>query len=112
AEAAGRRLDAADRLVARLLVVPPRPDLATYRQRLDALDDGVVRVHVAVEAADLAVGDDVDAGPLHVPDGSIGGVVEHLLEVAGAGVAGLVRLHQGEPPAGLAVGADHRGRQK
>ena len=39
AEAAARRLDAADRLVARLLVVAPRTGLAADGQRLDALDD-------------------------------------------------------------------------
>ena len=44
----------------------------------------VVGVDVAVEAAHLAVGDDVDARALHVADGGVGGVVEHLVEVAGA----------------------------
>src|SRR4030095_2686824 len=112
AEATRRCFDTTDRLVARLLIVAPGPDLAAHRQRLDALDDGVVRIDVAVEAADLAIGDDVDAGALHVADGRVGRVVEHLLEVSGTGVAGLVGLHQCEPPAGLAVRADHRGRQK
>src|SRR5207245_4608153 len=60
AEPARRRLDPADRLVTGLLVVAPRACFAADRDRLDTLDDRVVRIHVAVEAADLAVGDDVD----------------------------------------------------
>src|ERR671918_2325100 len=111
AQAARRRLDAADRLVARLLVVAPGADLAPHRQRLDPLDDGVVGIDVAVQPAHLAVGDDVDAGGLHVADGRVGGIVEHLLEIAGARLAGLVGPHEREPPAGLAVGADDRRRQ-
>src|SRR4029077_20482875 len=89
AEAPRRRLDAADGLVARLLIVAPGPRLAAHGQRLDALDDGVVRVDVAVQAPDPAVRDDVEAGALHVPDGRVRGIVEHLLEVARAELAGL-----------------------
>src|SRR6266481_1432713 len=106
------RLDAADRLVARLLVVAPRPGLAAHRQGRDALDDGVVGIHVAVEAADFSVGDDVEPRALHVADGGVGGVVEHLVEVAGAVLAGLDLLDGGEPPPGLAVGADDGGRNE
>jgi hypothetical protein len=112
AEAALGRLDAARRLVARLLVIAPGPGLAPHRQGLDALDDGVVGIDVAVEAAHLAVGDDVEARALHVADGGVGRVVEHLVEVARAVLAGLVRLHGGEPPAGLAVGAHDGGRDQ
>src|SRR5437879_5419452 len=83
AEAAGRRLDAPDRLVARLLVVPPGTRLAAHRQRLDALDDRIVRVDVPVKPAHLAVGNDVDSGPLHVADRGIGGIVHRLLEIGG-----------------------------
>jgi hypothetical protein len=53
----------------------------------DALDDGVVGVDVAVEAADFAIGDDVEPGALHVADGGVGRVVEHLVEVAGTVLA-------------------------
>src|SRR5262249_5903938 len=106
AEAAGRRLDAPRRLVARLLVVAPRAGLPAHGQGSDALDDRVVGVHVPVEAAHLAVRDDVEPGLVHVADRGIGGVVEHLLEVARPVLAGLVGLDRGEPPAGLAVGSD------
>src|SRR6266850_692822 len=82
AEASRGRLDAADGLVARLLVVAPGPGLPAHGQRLDALDDGVVGIDVAVQAPDFAVGDDVEAGALHVADGRVRGIVEHLLEVA------------------------------
>src|SRR2546430_11471450 len=92
AEPARRRLDPADRLVAGLLVISPRARLAADRDGLDALDDRVVRVHVAVEAPDLAVGDDVDTRGLHVADRRVHGVVEHLLEVGGAELAAFVRL--------------------
>src|SRR2546422_718390 len=84
AEPARRRLDPADRLVAGLLVVPPRARLATVRDGLDALDDRVVRVHVAVEAPDLPVGDDVDAGGLHVADRHVAVGRQHLLADGGA----------------------------
>ena len=112
AEPAARRLDAADRLVARLLVVAPRPGLAADGQRLDALDDRVVRIDVAVEPAHFAVGDDIDARLLHVTDGGVGGVVEHLVHVARAEVALLERLDRREPPARFSVRADDRGRDQ
>ena len=105
-------LDAADRLVARLLVVPPRAGLAADGQGLDALDDRVVGVDVPVETPHLAVGDDVDPRGLHVADGRVRGVVEHLLQVRGSEVAVLDRFHRGEPPAGLAVRADDGGRDQ
>ena len=111
-EAAGRRRDAPDGLVARLLIVAPRAGLATHRQGLDALDDRVVGIDVAVQAPDLAVGDDVDAGSLHVADRGVGGVVEHFLEVAVAEVAPLEGTDGGEPPAGLSVGADDGARDQ
>src|SRR6266540_6491344 len=109
AEPTRRCLDPPDRLVPGLLVVAPRAGLAAHRDRLDALDDGVVRVDVAVEPPDLAVRDDVDARLLHVADRRVGRVVHHLLEIAGADLARLVGLHRGEPPAGVTVGADDRG---
>jgi hypothetical protein len=112
AEAAWRRLDAAHRLVTGLLVVAPRPRLATDGERLDALDDGVVGVDVAVETAHLPVGDDVDPGLLHVADRGARRVVEHLLHVGGTELAALERLHRREPPPGLAVGSDDRGGQQ
>src|SRR5207249_8180407 len=111
-EPAGGRLDAANRLVARLLVVPPRTCLAEDGPRLDAFDDGVVGVDVAVEATDLAVGDDVDARLFHVADGAVRGVVEHLVHVGWAKVALFEGLDRGEPPAGLAVGTDDGGRDQ
>jgi len=60
---------------------PVRAQLALDRGRLEAPDDRVVGVHVAVEPPDLAVGDDVQAGPLHVPDCGVGGIIQHLVEV-------------------------------
>src|SRR2546428_605879 len=99
-------------LVALLLVVAPRPGLPAHRQRRDVLDDLVVGVDVPVGAPHLAVGDDVDARRLHVADGGVHGVVEHLVHVAGAHLGALPRLHSGEPPAGLAVGSDDRGGQQ
>src|SRR5947208_3428237 len=98
AESARRRLDPPGGLVARLLIVAPRPRLAAHREGLDALDDGVVRVHVAVEPADLAVGDDVEPRALHVADRGVGGVVEHLLEVGGSVLPRLVGADGGERP--------------
>src|SRR5688572_29702782 len=77
-EAALRDADFARRDVARLLVVPPGAVLALDLDRLDVLDDGVVRVDVAVEAPDLAVSDDVEPGLRHVADRRVGRVVEHL----------------------------------
>ena len=47
--------------------------------RVDALERGGEAVGVAL-APDLAVGDDVDAGALHVADGEQGGVVLRLLQ--------------------------------
>jgi len=67
---------------------------------------------VAVEAADFPVRDDVEPRALHVADGGVGGVVEHLVEIAGAVLAGLDLLDGGEPPPGLTVGADHGGRNE
>src|SRR5262245_32329183 len=81
AEARGRGLDAADGLVACLLVVAPRAGHPSHGQRLDVLDDPVVGVDVAVCAPYLAVGDDVEAGALHVADGGVDRVVEHLVEI-------------------------------
>src|SRR5437764_14296506 len=68
AEPSARRLDAGDRLVARLLIVAPRTGLAAHGQGLDTLDDRVVAADVPVQPAALAVGDDVDARPFLVPD--------------------------------------------
>src|SRR5678815_634052 len=109
AEPALRGLDAAGGLVARLLIVAPRSHLAPDRQGLDPLDDRVVGVDVAVEPAHLAVGDDVETGPLHVADRGVGRVVEHLLDVPGTHLPRLVGLDRGVPPAGLAVRADDAG---
>src|SRR5437773_133570 len=62
-----------------------------------------------ITSANPAVGDDVHARLFHVADGGVRGVVHHLLEVTGPGLAGLVGLHGHEPPAGMAVGADDGG---
>ena len=67
---------------------------------------------VIVQAPDFAVGDDVETGAFHVADGRVGGIVEHLLEVARAELAGLEGLDGGEPPAGLAVGSHDGGRNE
>src|SRR4030095_2020209 len=112
AEAGARRLDAADRLVASLLIVAPWTGLAADGQRLDAFDDRVVRIDVAVEPANFAIGDEVDTRLLNVADGGVRGVVEHLVHVARAEVALLERLDRGEPPARFSVGADDRGRDQ
>ena len=101
AEAALRHVDLAGRHVARLLVVAPGAVLALDRDRLDVLDDRVVRVDVAVQAAHLAVGDDVEPGLVHVADRGVGGVVEHLVQVAVAPVAGLVRADAANHQLGL-----------
>ena len=74
AEPARWRLDHADGAEALLLVVAPGAVFARDWDRLDALDDPVVRVDVAVEAAHLAVGDQVDAGVLHVAERRVDGV--------------------------------------
>jgi len=108
-EAARRCLDAAGGLVARLLVVAPGPGLPADGQGFDALNDRVIRIDVAVEATDFAVGDDVDARRLHVVDRRVGRVVEHLFEIGGAEVAGLVGFHRHEPPPRFSVGADDGG---
>ena len=52
--------------------------------RVDALERGGEAVGVAL-APHLAVGDDVDAGPLHVADGEQGGVVLRLLAARARG---------------------------
>jgi hypothetical protein len=109
AEPAVRGLDPADRLVARLLVVAPGAELPAHLDRPDPLDDRVVGVDVAVEAADLPVGDHVDARPLHVPDRRVGRVVEHLVEVGGAQLAGLPGPDAQVPPAGASVRTDDGG---
>src|SRR5438093_12795284 len=69
AEPAWRRLDAADRLVAGLLVVPPGARLATVGDGLDALDDGVVRVQLARTAPSSRRGAGVDPGSPRVAYG-------------------------------------------
>ena len=76
-------LEHLQRLVPLLLVVAPRTGLPSDRQRLDVLQDRVVGVDVAVRAARLAIGDDVDPGRLHVVDRGADGIVEHLVEIAG-----------------------------
>src|SRR5262249_58360076 len=73
------------------------------------LEAGVVGSDVAAGAPTFAAGDDVEPRALHVADSSVGGVVEHLLQVARTVLARLDLLHGGEPPAGLAVGADDGG---
>ena len=87
---------------------------------VDALERRGEVVGVAL-APHLAVGDDVDAGPLHVADGEQGGVVLRLLQ-EGSGtrqislqararhdLAQHLAVHQ---PVGLRVGADDGGLQK
>ena len=72
-------------------------------------------------APHLAVGDDVDAGPLHVADGEQGGVVLRLLQVRVLHAPQLVQprarhaFHQQraiDQPVGLRVGADDGGLQQ
>jgi hypothetical protein len=72
-------------------------------------------------APDLAVGDDIDAGVLHVADGEQRGVVLRLLEELGGNAPDLLHararhdlgehlaVHQ---PVGLRVAADDGGRQE
>ena len=73
-----RALDLGDHARHRRLVARARLDVAGLVD-VDALERGGEAVGVAL-AADLAVGDDVDAGPLHVADGDDGGIVLRLLE--------------------------------
>src|SRR5260370_34964829 len=79
ADPGGGRLDAPDRLVARLLVVPPGTRLAPHGERLHALDDRVGPVPVAVEPAGLAVGEGGDAGGLPVADRPWARADQHLV---------------------------------
>src|SRR5207253_2534575 len=74
-------LDALDCQIPRLLVIAPRSKLARRFSGSNPADDTVVAVDVPVEAAYLAVSDDVHVGALHVADGRIRGVVQPLLDV-------------------------------
>ena len=87
---------------------------------VDAVERGGEAVGVAL-AAHLAVGDDVDAGALHVADREERGVVLRLLEVRLRDAPQLVHAHARhhgrehgavDQPVGLRVAADDGGRQQ
>src|SRR5258705_10924966 len=84
---------------------------------VDALERRCESIRVAL-APDLAVGDDVDAGALHVADGDDGRVVLGLLEELRRDAPDLPRANPRRQPAGksravnepvrLRIAADHR----
>ena len=88
---------------------------------VDALERGGEAVRVAL-APHLAVGDDVEAGPLLIADGEDGGVVLRLLEPLRADPPELVGPHPRrearrqllsiDEPVGLRVGAHEGGREE
>ena len=90
--------------------------------RAGVLDiDAVKRRREAVGiafAADLAIGDDVDAGALHVADGEDGRVILRRLQKRLADAPQIGRAHARhaqaravDEPVGLRIGADDRGRE-
>ena len=88
---------------------------------VDAFERGGEAVGIAL-AADFAVGDDVDAGALHVADGEDGGVVLRLLEIflrqrARSSCMRMrgtdLRQHRAvDQPFRLRIASDHGGRQQ
>ena len=100
-----------------------RPDRVDRRRivEIDALERGGEAVGVAL-AADLAVGDDVDAGALHVADREHRGVVLRLLEPGPRGCArscartrgtgGIATAGAVDQPVRLRIAADDGGRKR
>src|SRR5205085_11620973 len=89
--------------------------------QVDPLQCGGETIAVAL-AADLAIGDDVDIGALHVADGQHGGIVLSLLEewlgdapdIAGTNTwrQSAEQLVSIDEPVWLRVAADNSGRQE
>jgi hypothetical protein len=94
------------RPVAGHAVVGVEARLAQRLEGLQALHPRVEGLHEE-EAPHLAVADDVDAGPLLVADSQLGGVVERLLDVRLAVVAGLDAVQRRPEPAGETVASHH-----
>jgi hypothetical protein len=86
-----------------LLIVAPWASLACDREGTDTLDNAVIAVNIAIQAAGFAVGDDIDASTLLIEDGNVGRVIEQLFEIIGAPCALLIQIFTGMPPPGLAV---------
>src|SRR5262249_5786226 len=80
-------------------------------KRVEGLHFPVERLHEE-EAAHLAVADDVDPRALLVANGELGGVVERLLDVGLAVLAGLDLVEGGPKPAGKAVASHHVRRDR
>src|SRR5262249_40149835 len=97
--------------VARRRVIGVEAGLSQRLHGLEPFHSTVERLHEE-EPPHLAVAHDVDARTLLVADGELGGVVERLLHVGGAVLAGLDLVEGGPEPAGKAVAPhDVRGNQ-
>src|SRR5215831_10455280 len=103
------RCNLANGLVACLLVIAPGTGFAGHWEGANAVDDLVIAVHVAVQAARFAVGNNVDTGTVLVENGNVNGVTEQFLEIRRTPIALLVEILTGVPPAGPAVGTYHGG---
>src|SRR5262249_17307224 len=103
------RCNLANGFVACLLVIAPGTGLAGHWERANAVDDLVIAIHVAVQAARFAVGNNVDTGTVLVENGNVDGVTEQFLEIIWTPIALLVEILTGVPPAGPAVETYHGG---
>src|SRR5438445_4454418 len=104
-------LDALPRPVARGRVVRVEAGLSERLHGLEAVRLRVERLHEE-EASHLAVADDVHAGALLVADRELGRVVERLLRIDLAVVAGLDLVERGPEPSREAVTSHHVSRDR
>ncbi len=84
------RVNLANGFVACLLVIAPGTGFAGHRERANAVDDGVIAIHVAVQTARFAVGNNVDTGAFLIENGNVDGVTEQFLEIIWTPIALLV----------------------
>jgi hypothetical protein len=81
------RFNLANGFVAYLLVIAPGASFAGYRQRANAVDDLVIAIHIAVQAARFTVGNDVHAGSFLVENGNVDRIAEQFVEVVRTPIA-------------------------
>src|SRR5262249_17322659 len=75
------RCNLANGFVACLLVIAPGTGFAGHREGANAVDDLIIAIHVAVQAARFAVGNDVYAGAFLVENSNIDRIAEQFFEI-------------------------------